>query len=189
MSFRQITRISFQFDWPHKIWPKGYNFNKVSPRFHLSDQNSCRCQLSDHSRSFTLSKFKYLGQEFRPTHWSRNPFWIWFCRASWKATWTYHRWTDQSWLTWRCCQRSNSCSEWFPCYLIVYSSRILHQAIERRKVEFPDRPLIRVSSTFVWLITIWFLSPRWKIKQPYCVLRILRRDWMRGMKWFTNRWS
>ena len=35
-------------------------------------------------------------------------------------------------------------------YLLVYSSRVLDQAIERRKVEFPDRPLIRISSTFFW---------------------------------------
>ena len=32
----------------------------------------------------------------------------------------------------------------------MYSSRIFNQAIERRKVEFPDRPLIRVSSTLFW---------------------------------------
>ena len=32
----------------------------------------------------------------------------------------------------------------------MYSSRVLHQAIERRKMECPDRPLIRISSTFSW---------------------------------------
>ena len=32
----------------------------------------------------------------------------------------------------------------------VHSSRVLDQAIERRKVECPDRPLIRISSTFFW---------------------------------------
>jgi hypothetical protein len=32
----------------------------------------------------------------------------------------------------------------------VHSSRVLDQAIERRKVEFPDRPLIRISSTHFW---------------------------------------
>ena len=35
-------------------------------------------------------------------------------------------------------------------YLLVHSSRVLDQAIERRKVEFPGRPLIRISSTFFW---------------------------------------
>ena len=35
----------------------------------------------------------------------------------------------------------------------MYSSRIFHRAIERRKVEFPDRPLIRISSTFVWQLS------------------------------------
>ena len=34
--------------------------------------------------------------------------------------------------------------------VLVYSSRVPDQAIERRKVEFPDRPLIRISSTFFW---------------------------------------
>lgn len=28
--------------------------------------------------------------------------------------------------------------------------RYLDQAIEKRKMEFPDRPLIRISSTFFW---------------------------------------
>ena len=42
----------------------------------------------------------------------------------------------------------------------MYSSRVLHhyQAIERRKVEFPDRPLIRVSSTL-----FWHLSPEYDL--------------------------
>ncbi len=30
------------------------------------------------------------------------------------------------------------------------SSRDLDQAMARRKAEFPDRPLIRISSTFFW---------------------------------------
>ena len=41
---------------------------------------------------------------------------------------------------------------------LVYSSRVLHhdQVIERRKVEFPDRPLIRVSSSFFWNLSLDF---------------------------------
>ena len=35
----------------------------------------------------------------------------------------------------------------------MYSSRVLDQAIERRRVEFPDRPPIRVSSTFFWQLS------------------------------------
>ena len=35
----------------------------------------------------------------------------------------------------------------------MYSSRVLHQAIKQRKKEFPDRPLIRVSSSFFWLLS------------------------------------
>ena len=67
MSCWQGTRINSQFDWPRKIWPEGHSLNK----------NSCRCQLSDHPRSFALSKFGYLGQEYRPLAkiWTRNPSW------------------------------------------------------------------------------------------------------------------
>ena len=40
----------------------------------------------------------------------------------------------------------------------MFSSRVTHQAIERRKAECPDRPLIRVSSTF-----FWHLSPEYDL--------------------------
>ena len=105
MSFWQATHISSQFDWPRKIWPKGYNLNK----------NSFRSRPFDHPRSFALSRLGYLDQEYRPTHWSRNPSGGEFFRASWEATWTYHWWTDQSYLPRSRCQRKNSCSRWFWC--------------------------------------------------------------------------
>ena len=48
----------------------------------------------------------------------------------------------------------------------------LHQAIERRKVEFPDRPLFRVSSTFFWLLSPGYdLVPIAALKDKARILR------------------
>jgi hypothetical protein len=55
---------------------------------------------------------------------------------------------------------------------LVYSSRVLHQAIERRKVEFPDRPLIRVPSCFFWhLSSDYDLVPVPALKDKAGILR------------------
>ena len=54
----------------------------------------------------------------------------------------------------------------------MYSSRVLDQAIERRKVEYPDRPLIRVSSTFFWhLSSDYDLVPVPALKDKAGILR------------------
>ena len=54
----------------------------------------------------------------------------------------------------------------------MYSSRVLDQAIERRKVEFPDRPLIRISSTFFWhLSSDYDLVPIAALKDKADILR------------------
>ena len=57
-------------------------------------------------------------------------------------------------------------------YLPVYSSRVLHQAIKRRKAEFPDRPLLRISSTFFWhLSPDYYLVPIAALKDKADILR------------------
>ena len=49
---------------------------------------------------------------------------------------------------------------------------VLGQAIERRKVEFPDRPLIRISSTFFWhLSSDYDLVPIAVLKDKARILR------------------
>ena len=54
----------------------------------------------------------------------------------------------------------------------MYSSRVLDQAIEQRKVEFPDRPLIRISSTFFWhLSSDYDLVPIAALKDKAGILR------------------
>jgi hypothetical protein len=59
-----------------------------------------------------------------------------------------------------------------PTLLCIHSSRVLHQAIERRKVEFPDRPLIRISSTFFWhLSSDYDLVPIAALKDKAGILR------------------
>ena len=53
-----------------------------------------------------------------------------------------------------------------------HSSRVLCQAIERRKVEYPDRPLIRISSTFFWhLSSDYDLVPIATLKDKAGILR------------------
>jgi isopenicillin N synthase-like dioxygenase len=65
---------------------------------------------------------------------------------------------------------SDSNSLWY--YLLVHSSRGLDQAMERRKVEFPDRPLIRISSTFFWhLSSDYDLVPIAALKDKARILR------------------
>lgn len=38
----------------------------------------------------------------------------------------------------------------FHCSIAFRSPFVVYQVIEKRKVAFPDRPLIRISSTFFW---------------------------------------
>jgi hypothetical protein len=62
---------------------------------------------------------------------------------------------------------------------MLISSRALHssrvfdhwQAIERRKMEFPDRPLIRISSTFFWNLSSDYLVPIAALKDKAGILR------------------
>jgi hypothetical protein len=54
----------------------------------------------------------------------------------------------------------------------VHLSHGLDQAMERRKVEFPDRPLIRISSTFFWhLSSDYDLVPIAALKDKAGILR------------------
>jgi hypothetical protein len=54
----------------------------------------------------------------------------------------------------------------------VYSSRVPDQAMEKRRVECPDRPLIRVSSTFFWhLSSDYDLIPIAALKDQASILR------------------
>ena len=59
-----------------------------------------------------------------------------------------------------------------PKLLCPHSSRVIHQAIERRKLEFPYRPLIRISSTFFWhLSSDYDLVPIATLKDKARILR------------------
>ena len=65
----------------------------------------------------------------------------------------------------------------------MYSSRVLDQAIEQRKVEYPDRPLIRISSTFFWhLSSDYDLVPIAALKDKAGILRPkdLEAGWNEG---------
>ena len=54
----------------------------------------------------------------------------------------------------------------------IFLSTYLDQAIERRKVEFADRPLIRISSTFFWhLSSDYDLVPIATLKDKAGILR------------------
>ena len=55
---------------------------------------------------------------------------------------------------------------------IFLCTHLLDQAIERRKVEYPDRPLIRISSTFFWhLSSDYDLVPIPALKDKAGILR------------------
>ena len=76
----------------------------------------------------------------------------------------------------------------FLCTHDMFFIRLLNDGRRNSQIDLLSESHQPFSGT-CHLVTIWFLSPRWKIKQVYCVLRILRRDWKRRTKWYMNRWK
>ena len=138
MSFWQATRIRSQFDWPRKIWPKGYNLNEISDANFLTIHGRSRYPSLD---IWTRNTAQRIGVEIP----IGNNFFV-------QAGEQLEHITGG--LIKACLHevvvndRTFAVSDPDTNTFFVCSFRVLHQAIERRKVEFPDRPLIRVSSSF-----------------------------------------